>query len=422
MTTDRLISRHKYSEFIVSLSVELYVNFCKGLERTSKMISYLIKKFDLSQSETPCPNSIKNWVLKSGYDIYKEAPDTIKEQEYATITDESMMIGSEKLLVTLGVHANKDACNTLKRSDVTILDIGVKERWNSTSIGKAYDDIVERVGSKPLYVISDNDSKITKAMREKEYINIRDVSHTLALFVEHQFKTEESFINYTKAISSVLARANMKKSAFLLPPRQRTIARFMNLSPTVEWSIKMLKTVDTLPKEEKETFLFIKDHESVINELKEVMELYSVLQNILKTKGLCTETMMLCEEHIVKKLNSKSEKVCRIANDMMVYLLEEVQKKDTVCNHSIWHCSSDIIESIFGTMKARKSSNKLNGVTSSIFMLPVLTKTNVSKGTIEIDFRETMEKVFLKEISSWKDSNLTENLTSKRYKMLKNAG
>jgi hypothetical protein len=55
----------------------------------------------------PSPNSIKNWAQKSGYSIYEEADSKDFPAGYAIIVDESMMVGSEKLLLTLGVPAAK---------------------------------------------------------------------------------------------------------------------------------------------------------------------------------------------------------------------------------------------------------------------------------------------------------------------------
>ncbi len=42
-----------------------------------------------------------------------------------------------------------------------------------------------------------------------------------------------------------------------------------------------------------------------------------------------------------------------------------------VCTEAILHISSDIIESDFGIYKAKKSSNKLYGITSPVHILPL---------------------------------------------------
>ena len=73
-------------------------------------------------------------------------------------------------------------------------------------------------------------------------------------------------------------------------------------------------------------------------------------------------------------------------------------------------------------MAIRKSDNKLNGVTTSVLLLPVLTKLDSHKGIVDINFKESLESIFLKNINSWRDDNLTENLLFKRRRALENAG
>jgi len=330
-----------------------------------------------------------------------------------------MMIGSEKLLLTLGIQAEKKDDVPITTRDVEILDISVKSSWSGDSISEVYSSIEERVGRSPSYVISDNDSKICKAIRLRSYNHIRDVSHTLALIIEHQYKKDEEFVKLHKDLAALVVRGNMKLSGYLLPPRQRTIARFMNLSPLINWSRKMLKIVDSLPEEERKVFEFIKDHESIITELTAIVNVYNNVSSLIKCNGLSTKTVEQCKQHISKLYQSPYYKASVIANNMMNYLLEDVSKMQY--KDSAWHCSSDIIESIFGTYKGRKSDNKLNGVTTSILMLPVLTRRDNESGKIDINYKNNFEKVFLKEINIWKEDKLTENLFVKRRKKLKAA-
>jgi hypothetical protein len=85
------------------------------------------------------------------------------------------------------------------------------------------------------------------------------------------------------------------------------------------------------------------------------------------------------------------------------------------------HVSSDILESFFGYYKSRKSPNPLCGVTTQIFMLPVLTKINSRTGVSSINFKSSLERVFLRDLKDRRIKNLPENLVVKRTKLLKTA-
>ncbi|MDR2650737.1 MAG: hypothetical protein LBC68_00250, partial [Prevotellaceae bacterium] len=95
------------------MSVELYVHLRLGLRTTSSLISYLSERLSWELKDIPSPGSIKNWVEKSGYEIYAEPAYNTLDDSYAQIIDESMMVGTEKLLLSLGVKAEKEGESAL---------------------------------------------------------------------------------------------------------------------------------------------------------------------------------------------------------------------------------------------------------------------------------------------------------------------
>ena len=56
--------------------------------------------------EVPAYTTIGYWAQELGLSVYKESCTLFKGKRYALIVDESMMIGSEKMLLTLAVAAD----------------------------------------------------------------------------------------------------------------------------------------------------------------------------------------------------------------------------------------------------------------------------------------------------------------------------
>ena len=230
------IARHTYSDFVVQLAVELHLFTNCGFKKVSGLIRYLNDFFGLELERIPCANSIENWVKKMGYSIYNLTPNEFEKKEYAQIIDESMMLGSEKMLLTLGVEAEKKNNKALQHHEIKVLDISVAEKWNSETVKMKLTETENRIGHQPLYSISDNDSKLCKSIRDIGYIQIRDIGHTMAKFIEQVYGKDEDYKLYSKQLAEVKIREVMRPSSYLLPPRQRTMARFMNLSPVLKWS------------------------------------------------------------------------------------------------------------------------------------------------------------------------------------------
>jgi hypothetical protein len=143
------------------------------------------------------------------------------------------------------------------------------------------------------------------------------------------------------------------------------------------------------------------------------------ISKTLKEKGLSRETACTGIRELRPLSRSSSPRISRAAKECIDYLLEEARKLST--RKSVWHISSDILESIFGVYKERKSPNALHGVTPYVFMLPLLTKSKPESNCLRIDCKKALEQVFLRDIDKWAKDNLSENLVVKRISKLKEA-
>ncbi len=408
------IKRHHYSELVVSLSVRLYSELGCGFRGVSKALCIVSQTLGWDFPSVPCHNSIENWVKKSGLALYQEPDQPLDPTDYALITDESMMIGSEKLMLTLGVKATKTDEQPLGHQHVQVLNISVKPSWNSQHIGQHLQEGIEKMQAAPRYIISDNCSAVAKAIRDTGLPHIRDVGHTLGMFLERIYKQDPEFLAYTKQLAQVRFQHIMNPAAYLLPPSQRTIARFLNLSAVVKWSGRIMDNFHKLTPAEQQILGFVPQNASLIEELTEVLGCVNQLQKQIKHHGICQQTLLHCRELIGQQLNCLNGRTLRLVEELRGYLSTEVGKMGA--GDQAWNASSDVVESLFGTYKARKSPNKLYGVTSLVLILPLQTRIASTKA---LDFKVCLESVSMAQIKKWEKENLTQNLVTKRNNLLK---
>jgi hypothetical protein len=256
LIVSRDIARHHYSEFIVSLAADFCVHCRCRLRSSALAIQFLSRRLGWELSQTPSHTS-KNWLEKNGYPIYQSSPQEDFSDGYAVILDESMMMGGQKLLLTLGLPASKDNAEALSVGDVQILDRSVKSSWDSASISEVLEQQSAKLGQSPAYAVSDNASTLNKAIREKDYPHLRDVGHSTALVLQHVYEQDDEFKALMHEVSEVKFREVMRPSAYLLPPKQRTTARFMNLSGIVDWAAKIVQVFSKLTEAEQNVFEFL---------------------------------------------------------------------------------------------------------------------------------------------------------------------
>jgi hypothetical protein len=413
------IGRHKYSELVVRLSTLLYTRVNCGLRQVVEILSVINDTFDGLLGTIPCYNTIENWVKKCGLKVYETAAESLQDVEYAQIIDESMMIGSEKLLLTLGVPAEHKG-RPLNCGDVSILDIAVAESWNGEGVATQLRAASNKVGRNPLYVISDNASVMNKGVRCAELNHQHDISHSLGMYLERTYKEEPDFKYYIKLMTEPKFKYNMKKIAYLLPPTQRTISRFINLSHWVEWSSRMLDIYHTLQADERKVFSFVPANASLIDELSEVIRCIKSIEYICKHNGLSKRTLCKCQKEIEKDLLCGNSRMIHLGEGIINFLTKEAMLIGAEV--AVHNNSSDILESLFGRYKARKAPNKLNGVTPYILFVPIYTRLSNDSQTQKFDFKATLEDKRIWEIDAWAKDNLSQNLMQLRSKCLRKTG
>ena len=367
--------------------------------------------------EVPSYNTIDNWVRKCGLDEIRHTPEALEGLDYAIVIDECMMIGSEKLLPVLAVPA-KHQGHPLQPCDVKVVGFNVKPAWTAIAASEVLDENIEVVGKKPSYIISDNDSKMRKAVGLSNYIWHRDISHTLAMFMERVYKEDTEYLEFNRKMATCKKQYCMKEIAYLQSPCQRTKARFMNLSESIDWADSMLRVFHKLGQQGQEAFSFLRTYASFVGEMKDTVSCIRFMETQMKHNGLSKKSIDVCRKHVCATVMCGNGRMRQVGQQILDYLAEErslLKDNETVNN------SSDIIESAFGIFKYKQSPNKLNGVTALVLHLPVIlafTGKSVSKN---YNVKERLCRTKITDINLWRDENLMENLVAKRIKTLKTA-
>ena len=201
-----------------------------------------------------------------------------------------------------------------------------------------------------------------------------------------------------------------------MPPKQRSIARFRNMFNGVDWAKRMIDNFYKLSDKEKYFYFFLHNQASIIEELDEVMSLYEQILHICKTEGLSLKTAERCISLTRKHLLPGSDRM----KLLQAYILEYFRKETSLLKSpsDARNISSDIIESIFGLFKERKSPNKNFGVTTLVLTIPLHTKLRELDDVECFDVKRRMEATTINDVKEWKREKLLPNQTSKRQYIL----
>lgn len=408
---------HRFSIQLIMLCVLIYVRTGCGLRTVISIIGIFEEVTGEPLGKLPCYNSVANWVRKLGLSVYED--DAPQGGKYAHIIDESIMINKEKLLVVLGVPAEHTG-KPLNHDDVTILGMHIGNRFKRNDVKEVIDKASEKTGSSPEYGISDGAHNLVGGFKDAGIAHHLDISHTLGNCMKHVYGKDADFVSLTEKLGKIRLQYHLTDKAWLLPPNMRAMARFMNLREWVTWGQKMLGCLDSLDDDMKEAYSFLLQYRDLIDELGVCVESVTYLETLCKREGFGLRTNALCQHHIIRNLigNATNRRAC-----VGLRMLDYFKRQAAVLNDSrqIRNISSDIIESEFGILKSKVSSNKLHGFTPMILMLPLYPKIAVYSDAKKQNFKVRLANVKLKDIDLWAKENLSPNRVALRSRTLNNA-
>ena len=164
------------------------------------------------------------------------------------------MVNWEKLLLILGVPA-KHPGRPIKHEGVTVISMKSSSGFKGDDIKQEIEKSIEKNGSKPDYIISDQAHNLTNGILKSGLLHHVDISHAMGTCFKHAYGNQPDFVNFTTLLGKIRLRYHLTDKAYLLPPNMCSIARFMNFNSWVNWGNKMLDCFDNLPKEMQDAYV-----------------------------------------------------------------------------------------------------------------------------------------------------------------------
>jgi hypothetical protein len=144
--------------------------------------------------------------------------------------------------VILGVTVERleDSGYKLKHQDVEVLDIEIMEHSTGEMIYNKLINLSQRVGV-PVQILSDHGSDLKNGIinyveQNPHVVYTYDITHKMALLLKKELEHEKKYSEFVKHISASLKQIQQTELYFLIPPKQRVKARYLNIDKYVDWA------------------------------------------------------------------------------------------------------------------------------------------------------------------------------------------
>ena len=360
-------------------------------------------------TKSPTHSTVLLWVKKYGH--YELNRPKQEGGDWVVILDESIQFGQNKLLVVYGVRQRDiDFSRPLNYQDLSTLALISKSTWSGQDIKETLEGVQKQIGNIK-YAVADYGNAIKKAVKLMGVPHVYDLTHCISLSLEHIYKEDPEFKEYTKKMAHLRGTQALGRMAHVLPPSQRAKARFMNLRPISDWGMAVLDLLDQ-PNEhfvdEKNNLAWVAQHRGFIMELGVLNKMVNAIQSVLKTKGISTRTVKECSQ-ILRQANT--ERLRQFKKTMTAYFKQTIKSlpdTDPIL------CSSDVLESSFGKYKNYLQDNPMVGITNLCLSIAAFTGVPTSD-----QIKNAVENTTVNDINEWTKHNIGKTTLSKRIEVLK---
>lgn len=335
--------------------------------------------------------------------------------DWAIILDHTIQIGQLKVLIILGLPlSHLPEGRALSLSDVKPLLVLPMMSSTGGRIKQILDSIQEKYGSIRL-VVADQGSDIKAGLKMFMYENPRvdyvpDIVHQLAHLLHFELSSNISWQFLSKKASILRIKLLQSQYSHLIPPQKRDKARYLNLEEQIKWAKRTLNSFDSsaISKEDRAAILkyfsWIKEIETDVEFFDELWQVVAITRDLIRTKGITSNTAEELASILGKLLLSKKALV--FAMKILDFVFNQSSKAE---NNERLLGSSEIIESLIGTLKQRLNSQSRSGFTASVLMASTLAG-EISASTIH----EAMEGISTSEVLEWSTAFIGDTIQKKR--------
>lgn len=423
LPADLPLDGHSYGAKMISLSIQLAQRI--GIRAVPDVLATF---FTWLRVDVEIPNwtSVRMWLLRAGVaELHRPIE---KADDWIWMADHSNQIGQEKVLSVIGLRASHmpPPGEPLRLKDLRVLELLPGTDWKREDMACVYQQLAQRCGA-PMAVIVDGAVELRegaeplKAMRENTVI-LNDFKHFAANILKNQFGQSERFREFTAKLGQTRSAVQQTELSHFTPPGPRPKARFMNLTPMLNWALMVLFHLSHPHSEARqqisasrinEKLGWLRGFRSEIHQWTACQNVVSAALTFINKQGVFRGAARQLVAELQPLLSGDDRaspqglKLCRKVAARLICFVRQAESQ--LSKGQRLPLSTEILESSFGLFKRLERQHSKGGFTSLLAAYGCLMRT-VTPETVRTAFAE----VSVKDVKAWVSDKLGQTLTSRR--------
>jgi hypothetical protein len=278
--------------------------------------------------------------------------------------------------------------------------------------------VIAATGIIPAAILSDEGSDLSGGidrfcLAHPETTRYRDLPHLAARLLKKRLEKNECWNAFIKQATQTKFETNQTELAFLVPPRLRSKARYMNLQSMLKWAEKVLTVLDdprlvapSLCSVDRlnTKFGWLREYRQDLEVWSSWLALTDRALDIVRRRGYCSSTAADVKQALTEISDTPETEL------LQHELLEIVDAESSKASAGRrMPGSTEILESSFGKLKEIEGDQSRSGFTSLILVWAALFGATTSEV-----IRQALTEVPVKLVNAWSRSSLGPTIHSKR--------
>jgi hypothetical protein len=377
------------------LSLKLVLEAGSSLRGAAAAMALLVRQ-GFASFGVPSFSAIRSWLLRVGHYALMRPLD--RRTPWLWLVDHTIQIGTQKILVILGCPLDRVPFGqrALQLSDLQLVALVPMEKSNGAIVEAELERAVQRTGP-PRLIAADQGSDLKKGIGDfQEWYPrtayVPDVAHYGATLLEHAWDDQARWQQFIKELQNASAKLRQTKSAYLLAPRMRPKARFMNVRVQLRFARRVVKLLERAVPQAKaaEYYGWLNDYRDDLAIWEREHSLVQTTIELLRVEGLHAGTRSVLEQ-AWGEIGTRDSTV-RIADRLRAYVTNyQPKEKD-----ERFVASTEILESSFGKLKRIERQQNQDGMTGLVLVLGAMVGT-----CSDTDLKEALEATPQKKVDNW---------------------
>ena len=362
------------------------------------------------------------WLLRLG--LYKLTRPKTKADDWVWILDHSVQIGPEKCLLILGIRLSslRAASCHLTYADMEPIELCPVRKSTGDIVYQQLETAAKKTGV-PREIVSDHGPDLHAGIRQfcqqhPMTCAVYDITHKAATLVKDFLTYDETWDDFCRFAAQMKSQVQQTELAPLAPPNQRTKARYMNVDELGRWADKMLRTLEVDPPVNEtarlsahpgaDKVMWVETFRDDIADWSAVFDLVALTERCVRQHGFHSACVQALEQQV------HARDLLPHVSDFGERLLEFVRGESAKAHPGERLLgSSEVIESVFGTLKHIEGTQSKQGFTGLILSAAAL----VAPTTLGV-VRDAMETVSTADVQVWYRETLGPSVQAQRKALL----